>query len=306
MTTSQYLTNLQVPTGMVDVILDTDAYNEIDDQFAIAYLLRCEDKLNVKGLCAAPFFNSKSDSPADGMIKSYEEIKHILTLAGRADLIAHTYKGSENYLANEETPKPSDAASYMVELSKNYTAEKPLYIIAIGAITNVASALLMDPTMKERVVVVWLGGHAHHYCHNKEFNCFQDVAADRVVFGSGVPVVQLPCRGVVDRFHTTQWELEHWLLGKNDLCDYLVKNTVAFMNERAGENKPWSKPIWDATAIGWFMNDGQKFMMEELRHSPVFQYDHRYSFDYTRHLIKYITWINRDALFADMFQRLSR
>ena len=38
--------NLQVPQGNVDVVLDTDAYNEIDDQYAIAYLLKSKEKLN--------------------------------------------------------------------------------------------------------------------------------------------------------------------------------------------------------------------------------------------------------------------
>ena len=74
MTQAQFLKNLEVPSGKVDVILDTDAYNEIDDQFAIAYMLRSEDKINVKAICAAPFFNIMSDSPADGMEKSYDEL----------------------------------------------------------------------------------------------------------------------------------------------------------------------------------------------------------------------------------------
>ena len=40
MTQSIYLKNLEAPTRIVDAVLDTDAYNEIDDQFAIAYLLK--------------------------------------------------------------------------------------------------------------------------------------------------------------------------------------------------------------------------------------------------------------------------
>ena len=36
------------PTGLIDVILDTDAYNEIDDQFAIAYLLRATEKCRIR------------------------------------------------------------------------------------------------------------------------------------------------------------------------------------------------------------------------------------------------------------------
>jgi len=68
---NQLFKNLSVPEGKIDVVLDTDTYNEVDDQFALSYMLKSDDKLNVKALFAAPFFNSNSTSPADGMIKSY-------------------------------------------------------------------------------------------------------------------------------------------------------------------------------------------------------------------------------------------
>ena len=51
----RFLKNLERPKGRIDVVLDTDAYNEIDDQFAIAYMLTYPEKLNVKGITAAPF-----------------------------------------------------------------------------------------------------------------------------------------------------------------------------------------------------------------------------------------------------------
>lgn len=95
---------LKKPKGKVDVVLDTDTYNEIDDQFALAYLIKSEDKLNLKAIYAAPFFNSKSSGPKDGMEKSYSEIFHILTLMGREDLKAHVYKGSKEYLFSEDIP----------------------------------------------------------------------------------------------------------------------------------------------------------------------------------------------------------
>ncbi len=61
-------------------ILDTDAFNEIDDQYAIAYLLRNSDKLHTKAIYAAPFFNKKVSTPAEGMEKSYGEIQKLLEL----------------------------------------------------------------------------------------------------------------------------------------------------------------------------------------------------------------------------------
>lgn len=70
LTNEQRLRMLEVPGGHVDMVLDTDAYNEIDDQFAISYAMKA-DKLSVKAIYAAPFYNSRSSGPADGMEKSY-------------------------------------------------------------------------------------------------------------------------------------------------------------------------------------------------------------------------------------------
>ena len=305
MTQEQYLKNLTVPAGPIDVVLDTDAYNEIDDQFAISYLLKKPEKLQVRGICAAPFFNIKAESTLDGMEKSYPEILRLLPLTGRTELLENVYRGSEGYLPDEVTPVDSPAARFMAELSRNYDAEHPLHIVAIGAITNVASALLMEPEMKERCVIVWLGGRAVHMPQGAlEFNMKQDVAAARVVFGCGVPVVQLPCRGVVDRFHTTRYELEHWLKGKNALCDYLCDCTIYHMTE-VMHKVLWSKPLWDVTAVAWLLNEKDCFMESKLIPAPIPEYDLTYRFDDARHLIRYVEWIDRDALYADLFATLS-
>ena len=95
------LRRLQRPEGPVDVVLDTDTYNEIDDQYALAYLIKNDEKLKLKAIYAAPFCNNKAATPAIGMQKSYDEIKNILSLMGRTDLLDCTYRGSESYLPDE-------------------------------------------------------------------------------------------------------------------------------------------------------------------------------------------------------------
>ena len=303
MTNEQMIRNLTSPTGRIDVVLDTDAYNEIDDQFAIAYLLRNQDRLNIRGFCAAPFFNENSTSPADGMERSYQELFNLLDLAGEPHWKEYVYRGSTRYLPDENTPVESDAAQFMAELSDQYSPEHPLYIVAIGAITNVASALLKNDRMKENTVIVWLGGHAHHAPDTCEFNMMQDVAAARVVFGCGVPLVQLPCWGVVDHFATSRPELEYWLRGRNPLCDYLVEHTVSAAESYAA-GRPWTRVIWDVTAVAWLLNDQGRFMDDVLVSSPIPEYDHHYGTDLRRHPINYVYAIHRDALFTDLFQRL--
>ena len=153
----QLLERLRRPEGKVDVVLDTDTYNEIDDQFALAYLIKSADKLNLKAIYAAPFFNEKSEGPADGMEKSFQEIHHILSLMGKEEEYGKVvYRGSTSYLLSETEPVRSDASEHLAGLAMQYTPDKPLYVVALGAITNVASAILMQPEIVDRIVLIWL------------------------------------------------------------------------------------------------------------------------------------------------------
>lgn len=299
----ELLKRLEKPKGRVDVVIDTDTYNEIDDQFALAYLIRSEEKLDLKAIYAAPFHNLHSQGPADGMEKSYQEILKVLRLMGEEKYVEVTCKGSDAYLPDESTPVNSPAARDLVRRALLQEEGKPLYVVSIGAITNIASAILLEPAIIRKIVVVWLGGNAPFWPDNREFNIYQDVAAARVVFGSGVPVVQLPCQGVVSSFSTTGPELTHWLKGKNALCDYLVENTVreAAFN---GQEGCWSRVIWDVTAVAWLLED--RFMRDCIQPIPIPEYDDKWGFDMTRHFYKYVYWINRDALFGDLFQKLSK
>ena len=101
MTNEQRIKNLAVPSGKVDVVLDTDAYNEIDDQFAFAYLLKSKEKANVTAIYAAPFHNTRSVGPLDGMEKSYDEILKLLELTG--DKI-DVFKALPNFLKMKRLP----------------------------------------------------------------------------------------------------------------------------------------------------------------------------------------------------------
>ena len=141
------------------MVLDTDTYNEIDAQFALVYAL-LSPELRVEAVYAAPFHNSRSTGPGDGMEKSYEEILRILKTMGRSpDRFA--FRGSTDYLRQPGQPQRSPAALDLVSRARRYSSENPLYVVAVGAITNVASAILIDPEITRRIVVVWLGGNGH-------------------------------------------------------------------------------------------------------------------------------------------------
>lgn len=297
----QRIKNLSVPEGKIDVIIDTDTYNEIDDQFAVSYLLKSSDKLNTKAIYAAPFLNDRSTSPADGMEKSYNEILKLLDLAEEK---VDVFKGSDSFLKDETTPVVSAAAKDLAERVKNYSPSNPLYIVAIGAITNIASAILLNPEVAENTVVVWLGGHALHYHDTKEFNMYQDVAAARVIAQSGVPYVMLPCCGVVSSFTISEPELTAWFIGQNKLADYLARNTIKEAKKYA-TTKVWTRCIWDVTAVAWLLNDNERFMKSRIVPTPIPTYDNYYAVNNNGLPMRYVYYIDRDALMNDLINKLT-
>ncbi len=301
-----YMANLSTPSKPVDVVLDTDTFCEIDDQFAISYLLGCPEKLNIKGIYAAPFVcRDRADTPREGMEKSYNEIIKILKLAKREDLIPLVLRGCTDYLDDEKSPLFSEASANIVQLALEHTPYDPLYVIAIGCITDVASALLMNPEIAQNIVIVWLGGHSVEFPHTKEFNMVQDIAAARVVFKSEAPLIQLPCEGVVSGFMISVAELEYYLRGKNELCDYLVDN-VRDETDKLPSNVLPARVIWDVTAVAWLMNDNLKFMRQKLIPAYLPDYNGKYSATEIGKPINYVYTINRAALLEDMIRRIAK
>jgi len=282
----------------VRMVLDTDTYNEIDDQFAVVYSL-ISPELHVQAVYAAPFKNNRSRGPGDGMEKSYEEILRILSRL-RKSPEGFAFKGSTHYLTDMKKPERSPAAMDLVERARKSSPEDPLYVVAVGAITNVSNAILIDPSIINNIVVVWLGGNGHHWPHQREFNFRQDLNASRIIFDSGVPFVQLPCTPIVTHFTTTVPEMERYVGGRGAIGDYLLKIFKEYRKDHFG----WSKVLWDMTAVAWLVND--RWLPSDLVHSPIVTDNYTFSFDKSRHLIRAVNFVQRDPIFRDFFTKLEK
>ena len=279
-----------------NIILDTDAYNEVDDQYTIAYAMQSSERVNLMALCAAPFYNERSTSPGDGMLQSYHEIFKITKLVDPECKIP-IYRGSDTILTSKKIPVESEAADKIGELVLG--SDEPVYIVAIGAITNVASAIIKYPEIVKKSAVIWLGGHALHWPNTAEFNLRGDVLAAQVVFESGIPLLQIPCAGVCTEFLTSIPELEYYLGNKNALCDYLLNITRTYPKDTFG----WSKVIWDVTAVAVFTKP-QAFDMA-IMPRPFITPDMKYAFDMANPHYIYGRRLRRDPIYADLFRKLA-
>ena len=306
---------LQPPMGKVRMVLDTDTYNEIDDQFAVVYSLLSPERIKVEALYAAPFFNHKAENPADGMEKSYEEI---LRLLARLDVPSENFafRGSAGFLADYEHPYASDAVSDLIERAMK-PSDDPLYVVAIGALTNIASAILIEPRIIERIVLVWLGGNALHWPHTVEFNLVGDVLASRLILDCGVPLMLIPCAGVTTHLRSTVSEIELYVQGKGAIGDYLAETFKNYSDDHFA----WSKEIWDIVAIAYLIN--ADWLPSSIVSSPIIAqrtagdvrvHDREtwskhlltWSFDDSRHQIRCAYYVERDPIFRDLFTKLDQ
>jgi len=292
------LKQLEPPTGRIRMVLDTDTYNEVDDQFALAYAVLSNKKIKLKAVYAAPFNNSRANGPGDGMEKSYQEIIKILKMLN-VPSTNYAFRGSSDYLRDITKPEHSGAAMDLVKRAMQSSPNDPLYVVGIGCITNIASAILIEPKIIENIVVVWLGGNGLNWPHQREFNLRQDALATRVVLDSGVPFVMLPTRPVVSHLQTTVPELTYYLKGKTEIADYLLNIVIEYSKGR----EAYSKVIWDVSAVAWLINP--EWLPTNLVHSPVMTDQTTFSFDLSRHFIRIAKSLNRDKIYADLFKKLT-
>lgn len=233
-----------------NLILDTDTYNEIDDQFAIAYAM-LSDNINLLALTAAPFENHRADTAAEGMEKSYHEMVKIRDFVDPENKMnIPCYRGSTRYMPNVITPVRSEAAENIVRII--HETDGIVYVAVIGAFTNVASALLIDPTIMDKMVVLMVGANSFAHKDCNEFNLAQNRSAARVIFECGVPVVVLPAMGGTEKLYTTNAELEYYLRDKagklgNYLCE--IMNAEEGEPENGNVCNTMTRIIWDIAAI---------------------------------------------------------
>ncbi|HUX21364.1 MAG TPA: nucleoside hydrolase [Spirochaetia bacterium] len=294
----QLLAALAQPDGEASVVFDTDAFNEIDDQYAIAYGALAPN-LKIEAVYAAPFHNKRSEGPEDGMEKSHAEVVRLRDMLAGIDkrIDFPVRKGARAFLESDDEPVLSEAVDDLVERAMS-RKEGRLFVVAIAAPTNIASALLAEPRIRDKIVVLWLGGQPYYWHTAWEFNLKQDPAASQILFDSGVPLVHVPCKNVAEHLRTTPGELTHFLHGRNALSEYLYKITTGFMETES----MLSKVIWDVAPVAWLRQPG--LVLSNVSSSPILTELFTWSRDASRHFVRVAYDVDRDGVFRDLFQLL--
>lgn len=286
-----------------NVILDTDISNEIDDQFALCYLVKSLDNVNLQAITIAPFFGTKY-SPikkiSEGIDLSFNTASKVLDMLNASVYKDIIYKGATSYFFESKELNP--ASSKIIELAK---ANNHTTIVAIGAITNIALAIYHAPEIANKIDIIWLGGNSFLSENNQEFNFRQDVEAVRMVFNSKAPLTVIPCKNVASNLSTTIYELEHYLMKQGEIGKYLCeifKNCQKAYRQAPNDIIGESKTLWDLSAIAYLLNKDW-FKSQEIS-CPEILDDTSYKFTTDKHKITFVNDLNRHEIYKDFFVKM--
>jgi purine nucleosidase len=288
------------PSSRRRVIIDTDAKNEADDQFAIVHAL-LSPSLAVRGLIAAHFGTSRSDR---SMEESREEIELLLDLMGLEQQVS-VANGAPSGIPDEETPRDSAGAQLIIAESKLASRGDPLFVAFLGPLTDMASAILLDPSLMNRdVVVIWIGGVGYGGVETYpgvEFNLRNDIAAANVVYDSGITVWQVPSN-VYSQVSVSYTELEEKIGGTSKLADYLINQTVDW-NRTYWPEPIESRSLGDSPAISLMLYPrGGNFRIVP---APRFGQEGHY-LPGSGHPIRVVESIDVRFLLEDMFAKIRK
>lgn len=145
------------------IIIDADTANEVDDLFALVRAIQ-EPSFDLKGITSAQFHTSPLASD-NTVLESQKVNEDIVQLMSRMDIPLPM--GSQDALRSKEEPQISEASTFIVEHARNHSAQNPLHLVILGSCTNVASAILQDPSIIPHISVHYLG-----FWHDPETNAY--------------------------------------------------------------------------------------------------------------------------------------
>lgn len=290
------------------VIVDGDFAAEFDDQYAFAYALGSE-KMEVLGVCASACYDPPKQEDTEAvMLHSYSEILRIYdALEKPLSMLPPAFEGARTQITHNENYAPSDspAARFILETARN--ADETIYILTTGPCTNPVSAYLLDPSIVEKICVVWLGGNCIPEGSRRpfhEWNLHADYAAAQILFNSSVPILMLPCSPIgSERIVMYRDDLAK-LHGNSRAVDFFRNILPANCYDPDELATNWRKVMCDYAAPAAIARpDTLDF---SIIPAPVLGDDRKYAADSTRRKILYAVNPKSDEITADAVASIDR
>ncbi|WP_281543101.1 nucleoside hydrolase [Maribacter aestuarii] len=267
------------------IIVDADTGNEVDDLYALVRILM-EPSVEVVALNAAHW------QTAHWAIENTMENSHRLNqqLLGEMGLSVKTNRGGAARMYDWGDRAQHSAATYeIIKQAKAQTSGTRLPILVLGALTNVSSALFLEPSISSSIEVFWLGTTMDFdtkILKRNDFNCAMDQYALDYILESSTPMNIMPVSVASDMeidYDTISDKIGNHYLGK-----YLIKRWDDHLD---GSRR--KRVLWDLALVTSFLKPSMATLV------PV-----KTSRDSGNRIINFYNSINSKDIYEDFYLNL--
>ena len=280
------------------VILSTDTGCEIDDQWAIIHMLTRPD-LDVLAIISA----HAPSLPPPAAHSTYLVLLDVVENRLKMKVHPPIFEGASLPLADPKTPRSNAGVDFIIESSKKFSKDNRLDVLAIGAATDVASAILKDPTIVDRIRVFGMGFKSWSQ-GGDEFNVLNDVKAWQVILDSEVPVA-IGCGDVARASLSLSLDQARDLVSSHGpIGNWLWKQFEAFYWRQIKPlrkddfSRPWI--IWDEISMAYLLGMTEQHVYPR----PVLRDDLKFDHPRTDRTITWVTDVDEKRFWADFLQRI--
>ncbi len=282
----------------IPVILSTDTGNEIDDQWVVVHILT-QPEFEVLGIISAHAPSLPPPAGRAAYLVQLDAVENRLRMKTHPPL----FEGASLPLADTRTPRANAGVDFIIESSRRFSKSNRLDVLAIGAATDVASAILKDPSIVDRIRVFGMGFKSWAD-GGDEYNVLNDVKAWQVVLQSEVPVI-VGCGEVARASLSLSLDQARDLASEHGpVGQWLWKEFEAFYwrHVKPLRKNDFSKPwiIWDEISLAFLLG----MTTQEVRPRPLLRDDLKFDHPRTDKTITWVTDVDEKRLWADFLAGL--
>lgn len=255
--------------GKTKVLVDADTANEVDDLFALSIILM-DETVEVTALNAAQWQTSHWTTP-QSMEDSHRLNQMLVGIMGVE--VPLNRGGAARMYDWGDRARHSAAAYEIIEQANAQQEGEKLNVIALGALTNVASAVFIDPSIADKIKLYWLGttyDFDKGILRKDDFNCAMDQYALSHLLFSTVEMHIIPvsvASKMTFDYAESRSKMENHFLG-----DFLLKIWDDHIDGGRIQRTIWDLSIINAFLHPEWMEEVEIMTSKDNGHRKVFYY----------------------------------
>jgi purine nucleosidase len=259
------------------------------------------------------FDNSKKQ--ADNAAKQALEIIRLVKPTAIVPVIA----GSNTAMMNDSTPVKSEAVRFIIKEAMRTDVKSPLYVVCGAGLTEIASAVLMQPEIEKKIILIWIGGAEYpdlafpppNYS-SPEYNLNIDMNAAKVIFNkSSITFWQVP-RNTYRQCLLSYAQLLLNIKSKGEVGRFLAAKIEGVMSlvSKYGLNLGETYVLGDSplvllTALQSSFEADLSSSRYVMKMAPKINDGGDYEFNDKGRNIRVYDWLDTNLMFNDFFAKLS-